>query len=1456
VDWNVFKSLTNIPDAQIAAHIYNNCDSSVQSSIINTSEDFFALDENNIFELLEKITTKRSNPSVHRLTFSNLTQSEGEPVKDFVVRLKSHARDCEFACPNCKHDLVPVHVKDQLVRGIHNSTLQTDILAKSETLKDLADIVKHAQSFETALDDQSKLQNPSDVMAARTTDYKRMSQERLTNNWNNSRQPSSGPGQQSTPPPKPDTRNSQQQHRGQQRPYGGKRTCGGCGAPFHSDRPKECPAWGKQCHNCNTPNHFSSVCRQPKRDSASAIIAHVKYDEQSDFFTSATPNREVRFIPAKVTPLIGGNQLATSTVQVFPDSGADICLAGTRHLKTIGVEPELLTPCRKTITAVGGATLTCRGWVQCEFEVGGNTTRQPVYICEKVDRIYFGREACTEVTILPQTFPFPMKESGSVSSIEPDLPPRPDRIPFSPTDENVPKLKAYLVEKFADSVFNRTTPFRMMNCQPAHIHLRDDAKPYATHNPFSIPIHWQEEVKRKLDKDVEDGVIEPVPIGEPVRWCSPMVVTAKSDGSPRRTVDLQKLNQQCLRETHHCRSPFWLANQVPHHTKKSVLDATDGFHAIDLDEESRPLTTFITEWGRYRYRRLPQGYSASQDAYTRRYDDIIKDVPDKVKCIDDTLLYSQDIESAFFAVFDYLALCARSGITINQAKFKFCQDTVTFAGLRITPDGICPSDELLAAIKSFPTPRDIHGARSWFGAVNQIAWAYATSPIMQPFRNLVKPNMTFAWDEALDKLFLESKELLIRKCTAGIRAFELNRRTCLQTDWSKTGIGYLLLQQHCDCDTAKAPVCCKDGWKLVFAGSRFTTDAETRYAPTEGEALAIAWSLQHARMFVLGCKDLMVSTDHRPLLGILKDRDLNSITNPRIFNLKEKTLPYTFTIQYNPGKWHRGPDAFSRNPVAAVIAEKPKDSDDSEAHSIEEMMAAQSQASIAAVSGSDCDPLLTIADIHAAAARDATHQLLHDTVAAGFPTSRDNLKEELRVYWAVKDRLSLLNDLIMMGDRIVIPTAHRKSVLDALHAAHQGTSSMLARAQRAVYWPGIDADIRNRRYTCQTCNETAPSNPKEPLCLTPPPLYPYQKICLDFFHMGHHTYLSCVDRFSGWITIHSYPNEATSQQLISACRSIFTAYGVAEEVSTDGGPQFTSHAFRTFLKHWGVAHRLSSAYYPQSNGRAELGVKSAKRIIRDNMLPNGSLDSDKAARAILQHRNTPLADLGMSPAQLLLHRTIRDHVPVNPAHYQLHRDWILSAEEREGLYAHRNQGLQDAYNRTAHPLQPLATQTSVMVQTNGKWDKSGQVVEVLPHRQYRIKVDGSGRVTLRNRRFLRPIPSSSASPTMIPSASGYSRPTNDTAPPANSGTTPESTCDAGERSQLLPMAMGGSPPRDSCEPTHNPSRQPSADESLPSDSEGLPAKIPKALRELFDHNAPGLVQQEPHGSRRTRSGRL
>ena len=62
----------------------------------------------------------------------------------------------------------------------------------------------------------------------------------------------------------------------------------------------------------------------------------------------------------------------------------------------------------------------------------------------------------------------------------------------------------------------------------------------------------------------------------------------------------------------------------------------------------------------------------------------------------------------------------------------------------------------------------------------------------------------------------------------------------------KEGLGNLLLQKHCQRQMENAPVCCHEGWKLVFAGSRFTHGAEMNYSPTEGESLATAWSLEHA----------------------------------------------------------------------------------------------------------------------------------------------------------------------------------------------------------------------------------------------------------------------------------------------------------------------------------------------------------------------------------------------------------------------------------------------------------------------------------------------------------------------------------------------------------------------------------------------------------------------------------
>ena len=185
---------------------------------------------------------------------------------------------------------------------------------------------------------------------------------------------------------------------------------------------------------------------------------------------------------------------------------------------------------------------------------------------------------------------------------------------------------------------------------------------------------------------------------------------------------------------------------------------------------------------------------------------------------------------------------------------------------------------------------------------------------MDPFRELLKRNTHFYWDSHMSDLFYRSRKLIVQKVKDGVKAFEVGRKTMLTPDWSKTGIGFFLEQKHCDCDMLEAPHCGPDHWRLILSGSRFCKDAETRYRPVEGEALAIAYALEATRMFTLGNPELTIGTDHKPLVSIMGPKNLEEIKNPRVRAMKDKTLMYKFNMMHVPGPKNKGPDATSRYP--------------------------------------------------------------------------------------------------------------------------------------------------------------------------------------------------------------------------------------------------------------------------------------------------------------------------------------------------------------------------------------------------------------------------------------------------------------------------------------------------------------------------------------------------------------
>ncbi|MCP3680923.1 MAG: hypothetical protein GY782_11975, partial [Gammaproteobacteria bacterium] len=578
--------------------------------------------------------------------------------------------------------------------------------------------------------------------------------------------------------------------------------------------------------------------------------------------------------------------LGTVVRQAFLcDTGASISIAGVQFARKLGIREEDLLRVNMMITSADDSPIKVVGAVLVDIWAGGEATKEMVYICEGTKGCLLSLDACVNLGIIPKTFPEPglggdVNDRGEVgagvidggqdenphgcrggaarggqhrkragcdcSCPDRELPPDPpDQLPFPATPENRGRLEDWMRDRYAASSFNvcECQPLPMMHGEPLVIRVKEGTQPKASHSPIPVPMHWRQKVKAQLDRDVKLGVIEKVPSGTDTTWCHRMVIVPKKDGTPRRTVNFQPLNEFSFRQTHHCDSPFRQATSVPENTYKTVLDAWNGYHSVALDPECRHMTTFITDWGRYRYITMPQGYKSAGDAYTERFDRIVNGVRDKTKCVDDSLLWSNTLEEAFYKTCEYLTLTGKNGIIMNPKKFVFGKKEVEFAGFVIGKDTVKPSAKMLEAIEKFPEPRTITDVRAWFGLVNQVSPFFAARPALQPFRELLKsPGTTkkIYWDENLGKLFAESKRTIVEEVMNGIQTFSMSRPTLLATDWSKEGMGYMLLQKRCRCEKID-PRCCPGGWGLVLAGSRFCSGAESRYAPVEGEGQAIVW---------------------------------------------------------------------------------------------------------------------------------------------------------------------------------------------------------------------------------------------------------------------------------------------------------------------------------------------------------------------------------------------------------------------------------------------------------------------------------------------------------------------------------------------------------------------------------------------------------------------------------------
>ena len=207
---------------------------------------------------------------------------------------------------------------------------------------------------------------------------------------------------------------------------------------------------------------------------------------------------------------------------------------------------------------VANRTIQPLGSFLCDITVSNKNIKTDIYFLESAKSCYLSLKMCKQLGLVHKEFPLPLP---TIASVEPALIPsanthsgvpkvkshsgasevtpnnllrKPIDMPFAPLEENIERLQEWMLQHFSSTTFNtKKTPFSVMEGAPHHIHLEPNAKPYACHTPANVPKHWEAEVREQISEDVKNGILKPVPQGEPTEWCARMVVAGKKRWTPK-----------------------------------------------------------------------------------------------------------------------------------------------------------------------------------------------------------------------------------------------------------------------------------------------------------------------------------------------------------------------------------------------------------------------------------------------------------------------------------------------------------------------------------------------------------------------------------------------------------------------------------------------------------------------------------------------------------------------------------------------------------------------------------------------------------------------------------------------------------------------------------------------------------------------------------------------------------
>ena len=623
------------------------------------------------------------------------------------------------------------------------------------------------------------------------------------------------------------------------------------------------------------------------------------------------------------------------------------------------------------------------------------------------------------------------------------------------------------------------------------IKLKPGAKPFALYTPRSIPLPLRDKVQAELRKMEQMGVISKVQT--PTPWCAAMVVVPKSSGGVRICVDLKPLNQSVLREVHPLPKVKTTLAQLSGATVFSKIDTNSGFWQIPLDPSSRLLTTFLTPFGRFCYNKLPFGIASAPEHFHCRMNSMLEGLPGVVCHIDDILIYGKDLQEHNERLTSTLKAIQQAGLTLNREKCQFNKSSLSFLGYIVSSQGISPDPQKTRAIIDMKPPTTVTQMRRFFSMITQMnRFSPTIAELSQPLRELLSTKKTWMWGPPQQESFEEVKaEIATPRVLAH---YDVTADTKVCADASSYGVGAVLLQKQGEL------------WKPVAFASRSLSGTEQRYTQIEKEALALTWACERFSEYIIR-KEILLETDHKPLIPLLGNKSLDCLP-PRVLQFRLRLMRFQYSIHYVPGKELYTPDTLSRAPLPTQL-------DTLECKALEETEMFVQTIIESLPAHND-----RLNEYRKNQATDTICSQLITFCQSGWPTQKP--KGLISKFWQFQGEISMSDDLLLYGSRIVVPEIMRTETLEQIHRGHQGIQKCRLRARNAVWWPGISKDIDSFVSSCAECKKHA-ILPREPLMQTTLPNFPWERVACDLFELEKITYILVVDYFSRYFNnIHKY----------------------------------------------------------------------------------------------------------------------------------------------------------------------------------------------------------------------------------------------------------------------------------------------------------------------------------------------